>query len=343
MIWLTWRQFRAQAVVVLIAVGLLAVALAATRPGVAALQRESPADFLDRFATETGNKVVYFIAAAVVYAVPAVIGAFWGAPLVAREVESGTLRLVWTQSVPRHHWLATKLGVVALAALVVGSISLVVTWWCGPLDTTVSHGQGENGFFSVTRLSGVLLGARGLVPVGYAVLALVVGVAIGLVVRRTVAAMALTFVAVIAVQVVMPVLVQPHLLSPVRITTSITPDNLRGMFVNEDGAVHEIRVRVDEPGAWVTANRTVDAAGADAGPISVKEADCTPDGAGQRTEAGPTTGCFEALAAGGFRQQVEYQPASRYWLLQWIQTGILVGAAALLAGFCFWRVRRDLA
>jgi ABC-type transport system involved in multi-copper enzyme maturation permease subunit len=343
MIWLTWRQFRTQAVVVLTAVALLAVTLVATRPALAALQRERPTDFLDRFTTETGNKVVYLVAAAVVYAVPAVIGAFWGAPLIAREVESGTLRLAWTQSVTRRRWLATKLGLAALAALVVGLVSLVVTWWCGPLDTTVNHGQAEDGFFTITRLSGVLLGARGLVPVGYAVLALVIGVTAGLVVRRTVAAMALTFVAVIAVQVVMPVLVQPHLVSPERITTAITPDNLRGMFVNDDGAVREIRVRVDEPGAWITANHTVDAAGADAGPIPVKEADCTPDGTGERTEAGPTTGCFEALAAGGFRQMVEYQPASRYWLLQWIQTGLLVGVAALLAGFCFWRVRRDLA
>jgi hypothetical protein len=71
-------------------------------------------------------------------------------------------------------------------------------------------------------------------------------------------------------------------------------------------------------------------------------ADCTPDGAGERTDAGPTTGCFEELAAAGYQQQVEFQPASRYWPLQWIQTGILLGVAGLLTGFCFWRIRRDL-
>ena len=33
---------------------------------------------------------------------PALIGIFWGAPLVAREFETGTFRLAWTQSVSRH-------------------------------------------------------------------------------------------------------------------------------------------------------------------------------------------------------------------------------------------------
>ena len=46
--------------------------------------------------------------------VPAVVGAFWGAPLVARELEAGTHRLAWTQSVTRGRWLATRLGLTLL-------------------------------------------------------------------------------------------------------------------------------------------------------------------------------------------------------------------------------------
>ena len=52
--------------------------------------------------------------------VPAVIGVFWGAPLVARELETGTHRLAWNQSVTRTRWLAAKLGVAVLATAVVG-------------------------------------------------------------------------------------------------------------------------------------------------------------------------------------------------------------------------------
>src|SRR5205823_3060366 len=72
---------------------------------------------------------------AIVVAVPAVLGIFWGAPLVARELESGTHRLVWTQSVTRTRWMAVRLALVGLAAMAVaGLLSLIVTWWASPFD-----------------------------------------------------------------------------------------------------------------------------------------------------------------------------------------------------------------
>ncbi|GAA1537297.1 hypothetical protein GCM10009678_19670 [Actinomadura kijaniata] len=37
---------------------------------------------------------LYYGSAALVYALPAVVGIFWGAPLVTRELETGTHRLV---------------------------------------------------------------------------------------------------------------------------------------------------------------------------------------------------------------------------------------------------------
>ena len=67
--------------------------------------------------------------------VPALIGIFWGAPLVARELEAGTFRLAWTQSVTRTRWLAVKIALVGLASvLAAGLLSLLVTWWSSPLD-----------------------------------------------------------------------------------------------------------------------------------------------------------------------------------------------------------------
>ena len=52
--------------------------------------------------------------------------------------------------------------------------------------------------------------------------------------------------------------------------------------------------------------------------------------------------CFARLADEGYQQEVEYHPASRFWPMQWRETGLLLGLAALLTGFCFWRIRRDL-
>jgi hypothetical protein len=341
-IWLTWRQFRTQALVLLGAVALVSGALALTGGQVADLRRVSGGDFLHQFAGDEVYKTLYFVSAALVYAVPAVVGAFWGAPLIARELEAGTHRLVWNQSVSRRRWLATKLGVLAAAAAAAGLIGLAVSWWCSPLDASVNQGASDAGFFSVTRLSGVLLGARGVVPLGYAVLALLVGVTAGLVVRRTVAAMALTFVAVISVQVLMPLVVQPHLLPSEKYVATITPDNLRGMTISPSDSVVDLQVRLARPGAWITTNDTVDQDGNTVGEIPKRVADCTPQAGGEQTAAGPTTTCFEQLEAAGYRQEVRYQPASRYWPLQWLQTGILLGMACVLAGFCLWRIRRDL-
>ena len=46
-------------------------------------------------------------------AAPLVLGLFWGAPLIAREIETGTHTLVWTQGVSRRRWLAGKLSTAA--------------------------------------------------------------------------------------------------------------------------------------------------------------------------------------------------------------------------------------
>ena len=50
--------------------------------------------------------------------------------------------------------------------------------------------------------------------------------------------------------------------------------------------------------------------------------------------------CFKRLKQAGYRQLVTYQPASRFWTLQAIETAILLALAAALTGFCFWWVRR---
>jgi hypothetical protein len=37
---------------------------------------------------------------------------------------------------------------------------------------------------------------------------------------------------------------------------------------------------------------------------------------------------------------VVYQPASRYWTFQVLETVIWLAIALVLAGFCTWRIRR---
>jgi len=133
MIWLTWRQFRTQAVAGLFVLVLVVAFYAATGPGLAHLADTSGfaactsacADAARAFHAEAMSGLtgkLYYAAGFVLLLAPALIGVFWGAPLIAREFEQGTQRLVWNQSVSRGRWLTVKLGAVALAAMTVAGL-----------------------------------------------------------------------------------------------------------------------------------------------------------------------------------------------------------------------------
>jgi len=157
MTWLTWRQFRTQAVSVWTAAALIALALAVTGPGLRHASHTDGTNFLPGLHSRSVQAWLYLLGLAQ-YAVPAVIGAFWGAPLIARELEAGTHRLVWTQSVSRNRWLAAKLGFTGLATLVTaGGLSLAVTWWSSPIDRAVA-GPGSSPTAGSRRWSSAFAG-----------------------------------------------------------------------------------------------------------------------------------------------------------------------------------------
>ena len=131
---------------------------------------------------------------------PALIGVFWGAPLVARELETGTYRLAWNQSVTRTRWLAVKLGLIGLAAMAAaGLLSLMVTWWSSPIDQALAA-RGPQRAQRRNRFAPLLFGARGIVPIGYAAFAFALGVTVGVLIRRTLPAMATTLAVFVAVR-----------------------------------------------------------------------------------------------------------------------------------------------
>jgi uncharacterized iron-regulated membrane protein len=49
--------------------------------------------------------------------------------------------------------------------------------------------------------------------------------------------------------------------------------------------------------------------------------------------------CISQLSA-KFHEAVTYQPANRYWALQWYELAIFLGAALILSGLCLWWVRQ---
>jgi hypothetical protein len=347
MMWLTWRQFRVPALVIFAVVAAVGIVMAVTGPHLLDLYNADKVNFLDRIGIDGINKFLYLAGLALAYAAPPVIGAFWGAPLIARELEAGTHRLVWNQSITRHRWLATKLGLTGLAAMATtGLLSLAVSWWSSPIDRAVADGT-QSGLFNVPRMVPVVFGARGVVPIGYAAFAFALGVAVGLVVRRSVVAIAVTLAAVAAVQILMPLTLRPHLVAPVQTDITITTTNIRGIGGDPaTGRIDRIDVAAGAPGDWMLSNHTINAAGQPAGVLPSWVSECLPGPgvAKGSPESSPQSVkvCFTRLADEGYRQRVTSQPASHFWALQWRETGILLAVALLLTGFCFWRIRRDL-
>jgi hypothetical protein len=343
MTWLTWRQFRAQAIATGAVLAVLAIALGVTEGHVAHLYslsgltscaaRGDCAFRASNFATALSGTIyqfVYYVGVGVLYVAPAVIGVFWGAPLITRELETGTFRLAWSQSVTRTRWLAVKLGIIGLASMAAaGLISLMVTWWAGPIIHASGLSGGRDGSAGLSRLSPLLFGAGGVAPIGYAAFAFALGVTVGVLIRRTVPAMAITLALFALVQLAMPNWVRPHLITPARSSVAFNASNLTGLSVG-NGTV-TVTGAVNKPGAWILSNTTDTAAGqVFRGPVPTA---CSSDTQSFRA-------CQNALGRLHLRQVVTYQPASRYWALQWYETALFVVLAVVLTGFCFWWIRR---
>src|SRR5262249_40018736 len=134
-------------------------------------------NFMTQMKASLTYKTLYDGTALFLYAVPALIGVFWGAPLLTREIETGTFRLAWNQSITRTRWLAAKLGLVGLAAMATaGLLSIMTGWWASPIDHALNLPQGRNGVSGVNRFAPLLFGARGITPIGYAAFAFALGV-----------------------------------------------------------------------------------------------------------------------------------------------------------------------
>ncbi|BBJ44533.1 hypothetical protein SSPO_072510 [Streptomyces antimycoticus] len=148
-------------------------------------------------------------------ALPALIGVFIGAPLFARELEMGTHQLVWTQSVSRTRWLIAKLA-LPLVAVTAGTavLAALYTWWWRAARTQ---------FQDIAWGTAVPFDATGPAAVALAPLAFFLGAAAGLLLRRTVPAMAVTLGVTAGVQYGLAAL-RPHLMTPRTIVSDASGD-----------------------------------------------------------------------------------------------------------------------
>jgi hypothetical protein len=338
MIWLNWRQFRLQAIAGAAGLALVAAYLLYLGMDI----RDAHDAYRSRCTDPAGcaqaavqfqgayRNTLLFLAAGI-QLIAVVIGAFWGAPLVARELELGTHRLAWNQSVTRRRWLIGRMAFVGLAAVIAaGLAALLLTWAAAPYDQVAAD-----------RFGTVEFGARNIAPIGYALLSFVLGTTVGLFVRRTLPAMAITGVVFIAVQFAVPNLVRPHLMPSEKAALPMTAQaiNQAENLGSITGAPVVGGLQVPgAPDAWISETsplRTADGRTLSGGKFNA----CldTPPKTGAGGTFGDTAVCLSAL---DLHVDVEYQPSDRYWSFQLAETGLYLVLVALLTAVALRRVRR---
>ncbi len=310
MIWLGWRQQRTET---LIAAGFLVLLAAVLVPtgiemasayhddGLAACVATAPSfscsaavqSFTSRF--EPLSNLISWLTL-----VPGLFGVLLATPLVL-ELEKGTHRLAWTQSITRRRWIAGKLGLAVGAALLAAlALTLLETWW----HTPFVHLQG--------RMETSAFDSEGTVVFGYTLFALGLAAAVGVVWRRAVPGLVIGFAGYFAARIFVDTWLRQRLLSPLSATWAAAG--------RQPAALAH---------AWVLSQYPSDRLGQRVGPQLGACVQLV--GPGKRL-VDPS--CL-ARHGGGYTHAV-YQPASHFWPLQGIETGLFAGTALLLLAFAAW-------
>jgi hypothetical protein len=138
--------------------------------------------------------------------IPGLIGVLLAAPFIL-DLEHGTHRLAWTQSITRRRWLLGKLGLPILtAALAAGALTLLFTWWRTP--NVDINGRLDIGNYDTT----------GSVVIGYTLFALNLALAVGAVWRSAAAALTVAFIGYFAARIYVDYSLRSHLVAPLNAT-----------------------------------------------------------------------------------------------------------------------------
>ncbi|MEV1331319.1 transporter [Micromonospora costi] len=326
MIWMAWRQHRRQVLFTLLAFAALAALMvplglamrhsfdqlglpdcvqALSRGDVARETMDSCEQGFRRFTNQYG--ALNFVAVLLLI-LPLLVGLFWGAPLVAREVEHGTHRFVWTQGISRQRWALVKVGTVGAVVLSLAvCYGLGMSWWVDPLTKTAHEG----------RFGFIVFDLQGVVPIGYTLFAVALGIFAGTVWRRMLPAMAVTLFGYVGVRAVVEVLARPRFQPAETLTFPVSgtePQVTRGDWILSSGVRNADGKMVLNDGNLM----------------------CPPP---DRMPPGKTCGEELGLGPGAYNWQL-YQPADRFWLFQGIETGIFVALALLLVYLAVRRIRR---
>jgi ABC-2 family transporter protein len=304
--WVTWRQHRVALAGVAALLGALAVYLWLTGLQIhhAYATDCHPASSLACTINFTGRYGTTAIVVSIfLQAVPALIGAFAGAPVLAREMETGTFRFAWTQGIGRWRWTLGKLVPLAVVvAAAAGAFSVLFSWYNQP-------------FFAagyVIPLSTRVFGLRGVAFAAWTLAAFAIGALAGMLIRRVVPAIAATLAAYAGLALAAGLYLREHYITPL-LTNNPNP-----------------------PGsAWII-SQWYTKGGKFAFPARGTQIVNT------LSHLCPSSRLSNAqcLSQHGYTQWTSYQPGSRFWPFQWIEGGWLLALSVLLIAATVWLVRR---
>lgn len=332
MIWLTWRQHRKQAVYTLIALVVVAAIMLPTglamhhtftRSGLAAClaklgtaQLISSGHACDNLSDQFGKQFSTVTNIGFLFVIlPVLVGLFYGAPLVSREIEHGTHRLVWTQGISRRRWALTKFGLIGAITLVVAAAYAAgMSWWFGPLAANNA------------RMGPAAFDVQGIAPIGYTLFAVALGIWLGTVTRKVLPAMGITLAGYAAVRILVEALARPHYLRPATLAYPITGSQ---QFNPAAGDWTFAQGVINGAGKLVIPDSQI--IGCGSGPTNV------PVAAGGDCSTGLTA---QGYGDGPFNNWIRYQPGTRFWAFQGIETGIFLALTALLIYLAIRRIRR---
>jgi hypothetical protein len=331
MAWVTWRQHR----IALAGVGGLLGALAVwlwiaglrLHQAYAAATACHPAssiacgDLISSF--NDMNKVL--LNGYVLQAVPPLIGAFAGAPVLARELETGTFRYAWTQGFGRWRWTLAKLVLLAVVvAAAAGVISVLFSWYYQPYFAAGNQTLplSEVSAFSVASpFAAGLFDLRGVAFAAWTLAALAIGGLVGMLIRRVVPAMAATLAAYTGLALAAGNFLRQHYMTPL-VTSKL----------NVPGSAWIMSQWGTKGGKFAFAGRP---------PMNLLQQICPPPAVGPGK---PSPGTFaQCLSQHGYTLWTSYQPASRFWPFQWIEGGWLLALSLLIIAATVWLVRRRAA
>jgi hypothetical protein len=320
MAWVTWRQHRAALAGVAALLGAWAVYLWLTGLQVhhayAAVTACRPASSIACGEIISGFNLTYgdpaLTAAVLLQVVPALIGAFAGAPVLARELETGTFRYAWTQGFRRWRWTLAKLVPLAIAvAAAAGVFSVLFSWFFQPFFADGNQ----------TPFTPELFGLRGVAFAAWTLAAFAIGALAGMLIRRVVPAIAATLAAYAGLALA------------------------AGLYLRQHYAVPLLTSNLNVPGsAWIMSQWWTKG-----GRFAFTNWQDAPAGLIQRLCPRPTAGMGvpgaleQCLAQHGYTQWTSYQPGSRFWPFQWIEGGWLLALSLLLIAATVWLVRRRAA